>query len=224
MSRMASSPPELVIFDLDGTLTDSAAGVLDSFRHALRSVGADVPTGDLVSLVVGPPMSHTMNQLGLGDRATEAVATYRADYTTRGWAMNTLFEGVTELLRDLRLTGVRLAIATSKAEPTARRILEHHGIAHHFDVIAGASVDGQRSAKVDVLARALEQLAPVPNSVVMVGDRAHDVEGAAAHGIATIVVRWGYGQSDFDHTSAEGPAAFVGTIDELREALGCLSR
>jgi len=209
-----------VIFDLDGTLADSAAGVLTSFRHALSSVGAEIPSGDLVALVVGPPMIHTMTALGLGDRAAEAVAAYRADYTSRGWAIGSLFEGVAELLTDLHDAGVQLAVATSKAEPTARRILERHGIAHYFDVIAGATVDGTRSAKVDVLAHALAQLQPLPEAVVMVGDRSHDVEGAAEHGIATVVVNWGYGKSDFDEPLATGPAARVETVDELREVLG----
>ena len=220
MISISNARPQLVIFDLDGTLADSAAGVLTSFRHALSSVGAEIPSGDLVALVVGPPMIHTMTALGLGDRAAEAVAAYRADYASRGWAIGSLFEGVAELLTDLHDAGVQLAVATSKAEPTARRILERHGIAHYFDVIAGATVDGKRSAKVDVLAHALAQLQPLPEAVVMVGDRSHDVEGAAEHGIATVVVNWGYGKSDFDEPLATGPAARVETVDELREVLG----
>jgi phosphoglycolate phosphatase-like HAD superfamily hydrolase len=139
----------LVIFDLDGTLTDSAPGVVASFRHALDAVGAEIPDGDLAVLVVGPPMHHTMSALGLGERAADAVAAYRADYTSRGWAMNTLFDAVVPLLTDLRAAGVRLAVATSKAEPIARRILDHFGIAAHFEVIAGASPDGVRAAKPD---------------------------------------------------------------------------
>ena len=128
-----------MIFDLDGTLTDSAEGIVASFRHALAEIGAEVPDGDLAGRIVGPPMHTTLAALGLGDRVDEAVAAYRADYTSRGWAMNTVFDGVTELLTDLRDAGVRLAVATSKAEPTARRILEHFEMAAHFEVIAGAS-------------------------------------------------------------------------------------
>lgn len=208
--------PQLVIFDLDGTLTDSADGVVASFRHALATVGAEVPDGDLAALVVGPPMHHTLSGLGLGDRVADAVAAYRADYTSRGWAMNTVFDGVEEVLADLRGAGVRLAVATSKAEPTARRILEHFGIAGQFEVIAGASMDGSRSAKADVVAHALAQLEPLPERVVMVGDRCHDIEGAAAHGIATVMVGWGYGRSD----PTEAAAAHVATVAELREVLG----
>lgn len=210
-----------MIFDLDGTLTDSAEGIVASFRHALASVGAEVPAGDLVGRIVGPPMKQTLDGLGLGERAGDAIAAYRADYTARGWAMNSLFDGIPQLLADLRASGVRLAVATSKAEPTARQILEHFGLAEHFDVIAGASVDGVRARKADVLARALGQLQPLPERVVMVGDRAHDVAGAAEHGIDTIVVEWGYGASDFrDPHVAEAAAAHVPTVTALREVLG----
>jgi phosphoglycolate phosphatase len=212
---------QLVIFDLDGTLTDSAKGILSSFRHALGEIGAPVPDGDLAGRVVGPPMHLTLKSMGLGDRADEAIAAYRADYTARGWSMNSVFEGIPALLADLRAAGVRLAVATSKAEPSAARIIEHFGLDGHFEVVAGASLDGVRSSKAEVLAHALAQLGPLPDRVLMVGDRRHDVEGAAAHGIDTIVVEWGYGAGDFD--GPDGAAAglrHVSSVADLREVLG----
>jgi len=215
--------PQLVIFDLDGTLTDSADGIVSSFRHALGHIGAVVPDGDLASRIVGPPMHHTFSAMGLGIEATDAaIAAYRADYTSRGWAINSLFDGIGPLLADLRAAGVRLAVATSKAEPTARRILAHFGLHEHFEVVAGASVDGTRATKADVLAHALAQLQPLPERVLMVGDRRHDVEGAAAHGIDAVVVGWGYGRADFADTAPEttGGASHVATVAELRRALG----
>ncbi len=210
---------DLVIFDLDGTLTDSAEGIVASFRHALRTVGADVPDGDLVAKIVGPPMHVTLAEMGLGEQVDAAIAAYRADYTSRGWSMNRPFPGVEELLADLRTAGTRLAVATSKAEPTALRILTHFGLDRCFEVIAGASPDGVRASKADVLAHALAQLAPLPQRVLMIGDRSHDVEGAAAHGIGTIVVEWGYGRQDFQDNES-GAVAHVATVDELREVLG----
>jgi phosphoglycolate phosphatase-like HAD superfamily hydrolase len=215
----AATRPQLVIFDLDGTLTDSAQGIVSSFRHALGEIGAEIPDGDLAGRIVGPPMHHTLGAMGLGERAETAIAAFRADYSTRGWAINSLFDGVPELLSDLRAAGVRLAVATSKAEPTARRIIEHFGLTEHFDVIAGSSLDGVRATKTEVMAHALAQLEPLPERVVMVGDRAHDVEGAAAHGIDTVVVDWGYGQADFAEPGVT-PAAHVASIDDLREVLG----
>jgi phosphoglycolate phosphatase len=217
----ASRPaPQLVIFDLDGTLTDSADGIVSSFRHALDQIGAAVPEGDLASRVVGPPMHHTLSAMGLGEHADAAIAAYRADYTTRGWAINSLFDGIGPLLADLRAAGIRLAVATSKAEPTARRILAHFGLDDHFEVVAGASVDGTRATKADVLAHALAQLQPLPERVLMVGDRLHDVEGAAAHGLDAVVVGWGYGQADFADAIAMNGPVHVATIAELRRALG----
>jgi phosphoglycolate phosphatase len=212
--------PQLVLFDLDGTLTDSAQGIVSSFKHALGEVGAVVPDGDLASRIVGPPMHHTLREMGLGDDVDAAIDAYRADYSTRGWALNRLFDGIAPLLADLRASGVRLAVATSKAEPTARRILAHFGLDEHFEVIAGASVDGSRATKSEVVAHALAQLHPLPERVLMVGDRSHDVEGAAEHGIDTIVVGWGYGRADFNGPGAVAALAHVRSVDHLREVLG----
>ncbi|OMC19108.1 hypothetical protein A5736_13610 [Mycobacterium sp. SP-6446] len=210
-----------MIFDLDGTLTDSAEGIVASFLHALSHIGAPVPEGDLAAQIVGPPMDDTFHAMELGEHADAAIAAFRAEYGARGWAMNTLFDGIATLLADLHSAGVRLAVATSKLEPTARRILAHFELDRYFDVIAGASPDGSRKTKEEVLAHALEQLRPLPDRVLMVGDRSHDVDGAAAHGIDAVVVGWGYGRADFAETGA--PAVGVthaATIAELRRALG----
>lgn len=209
-----------MIFDLDGTLTDSAPGIVSSFRHALGEIGAVAPDGDLAGRIVGPPMHVTLQSMGLGDRADEAITAYRADYTSRGWSMNSLFDGIPTLLADLQAAGVRLAVATSKAEPTATRILVHFGLDRYFEVIAGASPDGVRSSKAEVVAHALAQLQPLPERVLMVGDRLHDVEGAAAHGISTVVVEWGYGADDFTNPDMAVPFSQVSTMTELREVLG----
>jgi phosphoglycolate phosphatase len=211
---------QLVIFDLDGTLTDSAEGIVASFLHALSHVGADAPDGDLTAMIVGPPMDETFHAMGLGEDADVAFTAFRAEYGSRGWAMNSLFDGIEPLLSDLRAAGVRLAVATSKLEPTARRILAHFDLEQHFEVIAGACPDGSRKSKSEVLAHALAQLQPLPERVLMVGDRRHDVEGAAAHGIDTLVVGWGYGQADFADTSPTVGVTHATTIDELRRALG----
>jgi phosphoglycolate phosphatase len=212
--------PQLVIFDLDGTLTDSADGIVASFLHALTHIGAPVPEGDLAARIVGPPMEDTFRALLLGDSAEEAIAAFRAEYGARGWAINSLFDGIAPLLADLRAAGVRLAVATSKLEPTAERILAHFGLDQHFEVIAGAAPDGSRKAKVEVLAHALDQLRPLPERVLMVGDRSHDVDGAAAHGIDTVVVGWGYGRADFPDGYSSTGVTHAATIDELRRALG----
>jgi phosphoglycolate phosphatase-like HAD superfamily hydrolase len=210
-----------VIFDLDGTLTDSAEGIVASFLHALSHIGAAVPEGDLAAQIVGPPMDDTFRAMELGEHADAAIAAFRAEYGARGWAMNTLFDGIAALLADLHAAGVRLAVATSKLEPTARRILAHFELEQYFDVIAGASPDGSRKTKEEVLAHALAQLQPLPHRVLMVGDRSHDVDGAAAHGIDAVVVGWGYGQADFaDESTPPTCVTHAATIADLRRALG----
>jgi phosphoglycolate phosphatase-like HAD superfamily hydrolase len=224
-SAPSEGTPQLVIFDLDGTLTDSALGIVASFRHALSHIGAAVPEGDLAAQIVGPPMDDTFREMELGGRAEEAFAAFRAEYGSRGWAMNTPFDGIAPLLADLQAAGVRLAVATSKLEPTARRILAHFELDHHFEIIAGATTDGSRKTKTEVLGHALAQLQPLPERVLMVGDRSHDVDGAAAHGIDAVVVGWGYGKADFANPADDSnmPAisvTHVASVDELRRALG----
>nr|VTO97527.1 5'-nucleotidase [Mycobacterium riyadhense] len=219
-ARPTDCRPQLVIFDLDGTLTDSADGIVASFLHALGHIGAEVPDGDLAAQIVGPPMDETFRSMALGGRVDDAIAAFRAEYGARGWAMNSLFAGIDALLADLQASGVRLAVATSKLEPTARRILAHFGLDQHFEVIAGATADGSRSSKTEVLNHALEQLRPLPERVLMVGDRSHDVEGAAAHGIDTVVVGWGYGQADFAELIDATGVTHAATIAELRRVLG----
>lgn len=219
-STSSDTRPQLVLFDLDGTLTDSAAGVVSSFCHALGAVGADIPDGDLAGMIVGPPMHLTLRGL-VGDQADDAMKAYRADYLDRGWAINKVYDGIPELLSDLQDAGIRLAVATSKAEPTAEHILNHFELSKYFEVIAGATIDGTRSAKADVVAHALDQLQPLPERIVMVGDRAHDVEGAAEHGIDTVVVGWGYGAADFlDPDVFRAAATHVDTMPALRGVLG----
>ena len=224
MTRTVSADcpaPQLVIFDLDGTLTDSAEGIVASFLHALSHIGAAVPEGDLARQIVGPPMDDTFRSMDLGEDAEAAIAVFRAEYGARGWAMNSLFDGIAALLADLHAAGVRLAVATSKLEPTARRILAHFELEQYFDVIAGASPDGSRKTKEEVLAHALAQLQPLPQRVLMVGDRSHDVDGAAAHGIDAVVVGWGYGQADFaDESTPATCVTHAATIADLRRALG----
>lgn len=215
----------LLLIDLDGTITDSFDGIANSFRYALAAVDADEPSSEVVAGIAGPPMIDTLAGLGLDAATAEAaMRAYRARYTDVGWLENSVFDGMGELLADLQAAGRTLAVATSKNEKTARAILEHFGLAHHFQVIAGASDDGSRRAKSAVIAHALAQLGVdvVPgsqvtdHSVVMIGDRAHDVEGAALYGIPAVIVAWGYAL----HGEEDSAAWAVGSVADLREVLG----
>lgn len=210
-------PAPVVLFDLDGTLTDSAKGVVEGFRHACAAVGVTPPGGDLTRLLVGPPMVDSFTALGLDAAEIErALAAYTEYYDRTGWSQNAVFDGITALLDALRAAGLRLAVATSKSETRAVRILEHFQLADRFAVIAGASADGARRAKGDVIAHALSQLAVSPAQVLThIGDREHDVAGARAHGIAATWVSWGYG----DRREAAGARWTVDDPAALRKVI-----
>ena len=216
-----SLPTSVVLFDLDGTLTDSAPGIIGGFRHALATVGAPEPSDEVVADVVGPPMIETFRRLGLDEaRTQQALDAYFDSYDAGGgWADNSLFDGIEPVLANLVASGARLGVATSKAERFATRIIEHFGLSEYFEFIGGASNDLTRRAKADVIEHTLRNLGvePVPGGtvdVVMVGDRDHDVHGAAKWGIPTIYVGWGYGRGD-ESADAEWIANTVADLDEL---------
>ncbi|MGB6181157.1 MAG: HAD hydrolase-like protein [Rhodococcus sp. (in: high G+C Gram-positive bacteria)] len=213
-----------VLFDLDGTLTDSAPGIWAGFRHAMASVGRPEPTTAMLSTVVGPPLLESFLGFGLDHAVAEqAVAAYRARYDDRGWAENAVFDGIDAALAELHEAGVTLALATSKNEMFAHRILEHFGLADYFTVIAGATADGSRQSKADVIAHALAGTGYAPTAaarggtsgVVIVGDRVHDVEGAAVWGIPAVFVEWGYGPA----AESAGARWTVPTVAEMSSLL-----
>jgi len=216
-------PPlwDAVLFDLDGTLTDSARGVTESVAAALREIGAPVPDATTLLRFVGPPLRVGFREIaGLTDDDVErAFHAYRAAYTGGGMFRAHVFDDVPALLDGLRQVGMPLALATSKSVDLAHHILEHFGLDSYFAVVAGARPDGSRSAKHQVIDEALRGLADLGHDadhVVMVGDREHDVAGAARWGIPCVLVRWGYGSPD----EAEGAYAVVHTVADLAEALG----
>lgn len=216
-----SSREPIVLFDLDGTLTDSAPGIHAGFRHALAAVGRPEPTGEMLDKVIGPPMIDTFRSMGLGDAEVDrAIGAYFERYDAVGWSENAVFEGIDQVLATARSGGLRLAVATSKTERFAVRILEHFELAHHFEFIGGASNDGRRRAKSDVIAHTLDALGIAAveggtRDVVMVGDRDHDVLGAARWGIPAIFVEWGYGSAD----ESTGARQSVRTVTELGQVL-----
>nr|WP_076480302.1 HAD hydrolase-like protein [Williamsia sterculiae] len=207
----------MLLFDLDGTITDSFTGIARSFRHALAEVGADEPDPEVVRGIAGPPMMDTLHALGLdGDTAEAAMTAYRTRYVNEGWLENAVYPGMAELLDDLSAAGRTIAVATSKNQVTARAILDHFGLSHHFAYIAGASDDSSRRHKSDVIAHALRCVPADPAHAVMIGDRSHDVGGAARFGIPTVLVDWGYALDG----EADGARWVVGTVSDLRELLG----
>ena len=182
-----------ILFDLDGTLTDSGEGIMNCICYALDHFGLPIPSPEALRSCVGPPLHDSFSRFGVPqDRLDEAVTVYRQRYLPIGKFENHPYPGVERLLARLREAGCRLYVATSKPEITSVEILTKFNMAHYFDIIAGAAMDRSRSTKEEVIAYLLEQTGNLEN-VIMVGDTKFDVLGAKAHGIDTIGVRWGYG-------------------------------
>ena len=202
-----------IFFDLDGTLTDSGEGIINCAILALEHFGLPIPSREEMRVFVGPPLDETFIKFGVpADQAQEAIRIYRTRYIPIGKFENHPYPGIENALQTLKAQGHRLYVATSKPESMSVEILEKFGLAKYFDRICGATMDGSRSHKADVIAYLLQQAGNVANAI-MVGDTAFDVIGATAHGIPTIGVSWGYGEvADIEKA---GAAAIAHSMEEL---------
>lgn len=190
---------EIILFDLDGTLTDPGLGITNAVMYAFRKYGMEVPPRQELYSFIGPPLKQSfMRWCGFDEAEGEqAVKYYREYYRDKGLLENEVYDGIEDMLKALREKGKRLAVATSKPEEFARRILEHFGLAQYFEVIAGDTMDFKRNTKSDVIASALERLNVTDRSqIIMVGDREHDVIGAKAQDLPCIGVLFGYGSRE----------------------------
>ena len=186
-----------IFFDLDGTLTDSAPGIIHSVQYALKKYGIEAEENDLRSFI-GPPLVHSFqDRFGFDhDKALEAVAYYREYFTAGGMFENSVYPGVEEMLQKLKEDGLMLAVATSKPELFSKQILEHFALTRYFDFIGGAAMDETRTTKVEVLSYALRELQVDPAKAVMIGDRENDMEAASLLGTERIGVLYGYGSKE----------------------------
>jgi phosphoglycolate phosphatase len=208
---------DTVLLDLDGTLSNSEPGILGSLVAAMEVNGLEIPPVAVLRTVIGPPFSSGLPEIGVpADKLEAVIAHYRDVYGAGGLFDTTLYDGVPAMLDDLRRSGLTLAVATSKPEDSAVRILDHLGIADRFAAVAGADLATDRLDKASVIARALDLLGIVPGpGVVMVGDRRHDVEGARRHGLDAIAVAWGYGDAA-EHTAAGAWSTAATPADVVR--------
>jgi phosphoglycolate phosphatase len=209
-----------ILFDLDGTIVDSAPGITATLAFTFEQMGRPIPTPSELVAYVGPPILDSFrDRAGFTPEESErALSIYRPQYLETGVYDATVYDGVPQVLRAIHSAGVPLSLATSKPELPATLILEHFGLASSFDIITGASADEVRSAKADVVAEAIIRLTAIGadlSNPIMVGDRSHDVEGAAAHGIPTIFVDWGYGSP----AEQVGAVAVAHTAEELHALL-----
>ena len=206
-----------ILFDLDGTLTDSGEGIMNCAVYALSHFGIPAPTEAELRTFVGPPLTETFARFGVPkDQLEEAVRIYRSRYLPIGKFENHPYPGIQELLEKLKADGHTLYVATSKPEVTSIEILQHFEMDGYFEKICGASTDFSRNSKEAVIAYLLQSCG-ARNNAIMVGDTAYDVIGAKAHGISTVGVSWGYGLvADMENAGAIGIA---NTMDELYEYL-----
>lgn len=209
-----------VLFDLDGTILDSGPGIFSSLTLTFKHLGLPVPAESELIHYVGPPLMHSfIHRAGMTEaEARNALQVYRTEYRKDGIFDAAVYPGIDGMLHALHAAGIPVALATSKPEVQARQIITHLGYDDLFAVIAGASDNETRSSKADIVAHALGELAELgvdTSAAVMVGDRSYDVEGAAAHGIPTIIVEWGYGSPE----EAAGAISTVYSADNLRSLL-----
>jgi phosphoglycolate phosphatase len=212
----------LVLFDLDGTLVDSAPGIHASVRFAVAELGLPDPTTAQLRAMVGPPLQEGF-ALGFGLSGADvdrAVAAYRVHYSAGAMLDAPPYPGIPELLAQLRADGATLAVATSKPEPFAVAILEHVGLVGQFASVHGATLDGAVRHKDQVVGAALARH-PAGHAPVLVGDRAQDVRGAAAHGLPCIGAGWGPAEDgELAAAGAVAIAAVPADVVLLVEKLG----
>ena len=198
---------EYIFFDLDGTLTDSQDGILNSFRSIFKHFDIKEPEYELLRTYIGPPLVLTVGQtLGFtGEKLQEAVKVFRNYYDNQGYKENRLYDGIPQTLQRLKALGCKLSVATSKPEHTAKKIMEHFDIAKYFDNICGSLPDESRSKKTDVIEYAIKLNGITDRSkILMVGDRKFDVEGAHQSGLKCAGVLFGYGsREEFEAAAAD---------------------
>lgn len=189
---------QLVLFDLDGTLIHSEAGIVGSLRHAFERLGHAAPPLEELRRWIGPPLRQSFPRV-LGDDPAlteQAVQFYRERFDSLGWAEHEVYAGIAELIETLAAQGHSLAIVTTKMHSQAARIVQHLSFGHHFRAVYGPSGDGQHSEKAQMIAQALSDFGVAPEHAAMIGDRHFDIEGARSNGVRGIGVSWGFGSRE----------------------------
>lgn len=209
-----------ILFDLDGTLTDPEEGITKSLQYALRHMGINVDDLTTLRRHIGPPLKEgLMEYWGFDEEKTEeAIVWYREYFAKEGMYQNKVYRGIKEVLETLVSEGKKLILATSKAEKYARLIMEHFELDRYFTDMCGASLDGVRGKKGDVIRYALEKNKIInTEEVVMVGDRLHDILGAKENGIKSIGVLYGFGSKE--ELKSAGADKIAKDLEELKNIL-----
>lgn len=207
---------DYLFFDLDGTLTDPAQGITNSFIHALKYFGIEIPTYEKLCTFIGPPLVDTFKtQFGFDDeKAALGVKKYREYFAEKGLLENYVYDGIPEILSTLKTNGHKLVVATSKPEEYSIRILEHFDLAKYFEHICGSNMNETRSKKDEVIAYAIETCNIKDKSnILMIGDRMHDIIGAQKNNIKSCGVLYGYG--NLEELQNAGADYIVKSVNDL---------
>ena len=210
-----------ILFDLDGTLTESGEGITKSVQYALEKLGRPENNLEKLQAFIGPPLlKQFMDYAGFDkETAQAAVEIYRERYAAVGIFENRLYPGIEKMLGTLKSKDNILAVSSSKPEYYVKQILEHFQIADYFDEIVGSTMGEKRTDKAEVIEETLRRLRMTEHrdKIVMVGDKEHDVIGARAEGIPCVAVSYGYGS--VEELEKAKPAKIVGTVEELTDVL-----
>lgn len=211
-----------ILFDLDGTLTDPKEGITKCVQYALKYFDINEPNLDELKKFIGPPLKESfMVYYHLDEvKAEQAIEKYRERFSTVGLFENGVYEGIEALLKALKIAGKKLAVATSKPTIYSERILEHYGLRKYFEVVVGSELDGTRVNKAEVICEVLKQLnidEKSLNSVVMIGDRKHDILGAKACQLTSIGVKFGY--AEIGELEAAGADYVAESVEALQDYL-----
>jgi phosphoglycolate phosphatase len=214
---------EMILFDLDGTLTDPREGITRSIQHALERMGVEPPPQEALTFAIGPPLRASLARL-LGDERREvverALAHYRERFADVGLFENAPYEGIAQALAELTASGATLYVATSKPRVYAERIVRHFGLDAHFAAVHGCELDGTREAKRELLEHLIATHAADPARTAMVGDRGVDMDAARHHGLRGLGVTYGYGTAQ--ELSEAGAHALCDAPNRLPSALASL--
>jgi phosphoglycolate phosphatase len=210
----------LILFDLDGTLTDPRVGITRSVRYALAKFGLQADIEQLITFI-GPPLHESFQHFYSFDetQARQAVEYYREYYSATGIYENAVYPGIPELLEQLKAQGKTITVATSKPTFFAEKVLAHFNLSAYFTLVAGSNLDGTRTVKAEIINYVMQKLPNFPKqSMVMIGDRKHDVIGAQCTGIDSIAVTYGYGS--LEELTNAAPTYLVHSVKELKSLLG----
>ncbi len=211
---------ELILFDLDGTLTNPAEGITNSVEYALKKMSVTVENKKDLNKFIGPPLLESFENYFnfTKDESLQALGFYREYFKSKGILENFLYDGIRELLQILVNSGKRLCVATSKPEPFANSILAHFDLLKYFEFVAGSNLDGTRAKKNEVIEYALNKCSfSDKTKVIMIGDREHDIIGANKCDVASIGVLFGYGSRE--ELEAAGAAYIADTVSDVEKIL-----